>query len=134
MKSIGQIKAEQETKHSELFKSCGLLIKSNKNHSTMENTNTQPDFTANANKHRDCTHELKQGEIWVGNTDVINGLNIPEHLIGKMKTARLGEQAYDINGKPIEIWYCRPLIIHQSEELIYDKIMMELLKKARRGE
>ena len=81
-------------------------------------------FTNDAKKHTSCFHELKQGEIWVGNTDVLEGLSIPKYLIGKMKTARLGEQAYYIDGKPIHREYCRPLIIHKSEELIYDNIMM----------
>ena len=81
-------------------------------------------FTKHAKKHTSCSHELKQGEIWVGNTDVLKGLSIPKYLIGKMKTARLGEQAYYIDGKPIHRGYCRPLIIHKSEELIYDNIMM----------
>lgn len=81
-------------------------------------------FTKDARKHTSCNHELKQGEIWVGNTDVIEGLSIPKYLIGKMKTARLGEQAYYLDGKPIHRGYCRPLIIHKSEELIYDNIMM----------
>jgi hypothetical protein len=81
-------------------------------------------FIKDAKKHTSCIHELKQGEMWVGNTDVLKGLSIPKCLIGKMKTARLGEQAYYIDGKPIHRGYCRPLIIHKSEELIYDNIMM----------
>jgi hypothetical protein len=84
----------------------------------------EEDFTKDAKKHTSCSYELKQGEIWVGNTDVREGLSIPKYLIGKMKTARLGEQAYYIDGKPIHRKYCRPLIIHKSEELIYDNIMM----------
>lgn len=81
--------------------------------------------------HHDCSHELNEGEIWVGNTDVSEGLSIPAYLIGKMKTARLGAQAYDIKGKPIDWWYMRPLIIHKSEEMIYDKIMMDRMKAIR---
>lgn len=81
-------------------------------------------FTDDAKNHTSCHHELKPGEIWVGNTDVRNGLSIPEYLIGKVKTARLGEQAYYLNKTPIERWYMRPLVIHKSEEAIYDKIMM----------
>jgi hypothetical protein len=85
------------------------------------------DFTADAFKHKDCSREVKSDEIWVGNTDVTNGIKTPEHL-KEMKTARLGEQAYDINGKPIEIWYMRPLIINKSESGLYDKIMMARMK------
>lgn len=88
-------------------------------------------FTDDAKKHTSCHHELKQGEIWVGNTDVREGLSIPDYLIGKMNTARLGEQAYYIDGKPIHREYCRPLIIHKSEEMIYDNIMMARMKDVR---
>jgi len=78
-----------------------------------------------------CHHELKPGEIWVGNTNVTNGVALPNHLIGKMKTARLGDQAYDLHGKPIDPRYFRPLIIHKSEEMLYDNIMMSRLKAIR---
>ncbi len=87
-------------------------------------------FTDDANKHTSCHHELKAGEMWVGNTDVRKGLSIPHYLIGKMQTARLGEQAYYIDGKPIHREYCRPLIIHKSEEMLYDKIMMARMSDA----
>lgn len=87
-------------------------------------------FTPDAKKHTSCHHELKAGEMWVGNTDVREGLSIPDYLIGKMQTARLGEQAYYIDGKPIHREYCRPLIIHKSEEMLYDKIMMERMSDA----
>lgn len=87
-------------------------------------------FTSDAKKHTSCHHELKAGEMWVGNTDVREGLSIPDYLIGKMQTARLGEQAYYIDGKPIHREYCRPLIIHKSEEMLYDKIMMARMSDA----
>jgi len=87
-------------------------------------------FTPDAKKHTSCHHELKSGEMWVGNTDVREGLSIPKYLIGKMKTARLGEQAYYIDGKPIHRDYCRPLIIHKSEEMVYDNIMMARMSDA----
>jgi hypothetical protein len=79
----------------------------------------------------DCSKELKAGEMWVGNTCVRSGVSIPEYLKGKMKTARLGEQAYDIKGKNIETDYYRPLIIHNSEAKLYDSIMMERFRAIR---
>lgn len=87
-------------------------------------------FTPDAKKYTSCHHQLKAGEMWVGNTDVREGLSIPGYLIGKMKTARLGEQAYYIDGKPIHREYCRPLIIHKSEEMIYNNIMMARMSDA----
>ena len=74
-----------------------------------------------------CHKELKDGEIWVGNTDVRKGLKIPSRL-ATMKTVRLGEIAYDIHGNKIDQNYCRPLIIHKSEENLYNKIMLDALK------
>jgi hypothetical protein len=76
--------------------------------------------------------ELRDGEIFVGNTQVMNGVKVPEHL-RDMKTARLGEQAFDIYGKPLDRSYCRPLIIHESEADLYDSIMMSRLKKIQRN-
>ena len=81
-------------------------------------------FTDDAHKHTSCHHELKDGELWVGNTN----LSIPEYLRSKMKTVRLGEQAYYIDGKPISRNYCRPLIIHRTEAQLYDNIMMARLR------
>lgn len=100
----------------------------------MANQNTiqfpdELDFIADAKKHTSCHHELKDGEIWVCNIDVREGHGIPEYLIEKLKTARLGEQAYYIDRKPIHRGYCRPLIIHKSEADVYDSIMMGRIKQ-----
>jgi hypothetical protein len=81
-------------------------------------------MNTDAKRHTSCHWELKPGEIWVGNTDVSErGLVVRDEL-RHLKTVRLGEQAYDIHGKPIERNYCRPLIIHRSEEDLYNSIMM----------
>lgn len=67
------------------------------------------------------THpEASDKEIFVGNT---NATKIPEHLTA-LKTVRLGEQAYDLDGKKIPKEYMRPLIIGRSEGGQYDRIMM----------
>lgn len=42
-----------------------------------------------------------------------------------LKTLRLGEQAYDINGKPLSKDYCLPVFINASELRLYDKIMTD---------
>ncbi len=75
-------------------------------------------FVEGAHKHTSCDHELREGEIFIGNTAGNKrwekGVDIPvryKHL----KTIRLGEQAYDIYGKPLSRDYCRPLIIHRQE-------------------
>lgn len=84
-------------------------------------------FTPDAHKYTSCHHELKDGEIWLGNTsgndDWTKGVDIPDRY-SILKTVRLGEQAYDIHGKPISRDYCRPLIINKSEEDMYEKIVM----------
>lgn len=83
-------------------------------------------FVTDAQKHSSCHHELKSGEIWVGNTSGDSrwkkGVEIPSRY-SSLKTIRLGEQAYDIHGNPISRDYCRPLIINKSEEEAYNKIM-----------
>ncbi len=63
----------------------------------------------------------KPDEIFVGNTKTKNG--VPEHL-RELRTARLGEQALDIEGKKIEPEYMRPLFIGRAEADAYDRIMM----------
>jgi hypothetical protein len=68
--------------------------------------------------------QLRPGEIWVGNSNVREGVELNPRIRGKMATARLGEQAYDIFGNPIETDYMRPCFIHQSEEKLYDRLMM----------
>lgn len=65
----------------------------------------------------------RKDEIFVGNVKTEKG--VPEHLRW-MKTVRLGEQALDIEGKPIDPAYMRPLFVGRSEEAIYDKAMMRL--------
>lgn len=79
----------------------------------------------------DHTQQLNPGEIFVGNTNVEGGIKIPEHLNG-LKTARLGDQAYDINGEAIDHNYMRPLFIDESEAEAYDKIMMDMMREIRR--
>ena len=60
-------------------------------------------------------------EVFVGNTRTKDG--VPEYLSG-LRTARLGEQALDIEGKKIDPAYMRPLFIGKSEAGECDRIMM----------
>ena len=62
-------------------------------------------------------------EVFVGNTRTKDG--VPEYVSG-LRTARLGEQALDINGKKIDPAYMRPLFVGKSEAGEYDRIMMRL--------
>ncbi len=88
-------------------------------------------FTKDAHKYKSCHHELAKDEIWLGNTsgneNWEKGVDIPNYL-AHLKTIRLGEQAYYIDGKPISRDYCRPLIINKSEASIYNKIQMDRMK------
>lgn len=74
-------------------------------------------YTEGANKHTSCHHELAKDEVWLGNT----GTEIPGDF-RSLKTIRLGEQAYDITGKPLRRDYMRPLIIKKSEFTEYERI------------
>lgn len=87
-------------------------------------------FVKNAYSHTSCEHEVSKNEIWIGNTSGNirweKGVDIPNSYT-HIKTIRLGEQAYDIKGKPISRDYCLPLIVGKSEypeiESIYKKQM-----------
>lgn len=48
-----------------------------------------------------------------------------------LKTLRLGEQAYDIDGNPLSKDYCLPVFINVSELRLYDKIMTDRCRKIR---
>lgn len=83
------------------------------------------------------THpEQRENEIYLGN-HCIKGTNksdtIEKHL-NHLKTLRLGEQAYDLDGKKISQDYYRPLFVDKSEFKIYDETMVKLSSRLRRGE
>ena len=59
-------------------------------------------------------------EVFVGNTLTKDG--VPEYL-RSLKTARIGEQALDLEGNKIEPDYMRPLFIGRAEADTYDRIM-----------
>ena len=87
---------------------------------------TEEYYTEDAYKHTSCHHELKKGEVWLGNTNgnekLEKGVQIPTKY-KSLKTIRLGQQAYCIHGLPISRHYCLPLIIHESEEKEYERIL-----------
>lgn len=64
----------------------------------------------------------RSDEVFVGNTCARKG--VPEYLRG-LRTARLGEQALDIEGNKIDPSYMLPLFVGKSEEGEYDSIMMQ---------
>lgn len=62
-------------------------------------------------------------ELYLGNT--LRDKNNLEFLKQKgMRTIRLGDVAYDLDGKVLSASYA-PLFIKRSEEQLYDAIMME---------
>lgn len=89
---------------------------------------TEKYFTEDAYKHTSCRHELQKGEVWLGNTSGDNqwekGVQIPSKY-QELKTMRLGKQAYCIHGMPISRHYCLPLIINESEEKEYERILRQ---------
>lgn len=64
----------------------------------------------------------RPNEVFVGNTPAKDG--VPKHLSG-LSTARLGEQALDIEGNKLDPAYMRPLFIDKGEAGEYDRIMMQ---------
>ena len=83
-------------------------------------------FVKDAHKFTSCEREVGRDEVWIGNTSGNiqweAGVDIPKKY-AHLKTIRLGEQAYDIEGNPISRDYCRPLIVHKSEEKEVYKIL-----------
>lgn len=82
-------------------------------------------FVKDAHKYTSCHWQLSKDEVWLGNTSGNErwkkGVDIPKEY-ADLKTIRLGEQAYCIDGKPLSRDYCLPLIIKKSEEEEYSKI------------
>lgn len=80
----------------------------------------------------DCVYpnhpELQPGEVFVGNTTAVK---LPAYL-QELKTARLGEQAYDIFGHWIDPTEMRPVFVHSSESAKYNELMERRLARIRR--
>lgn len=74
--------------------------------------------------------EARENEVFVGNRSVRCGVRIPTYL-SHLKTARLGEQAYDVYGRPLPRHLWRPLLIDRSEEGEHDQIMISLWRAAK---
>lgn len=92
------------------------------------------DFTDNANKYVNCLHELTDNELFIGNISIDKSgtITIPNYL-KHLKSLRLGEQAYDINGLPLERYLHRPLIVGKQDYDEYNKIMSNRVKQIRLG-
>ena len=81
--------------------------------------------------------ELKENEIFVGNHIFKDGIiNIPKHLCS-IKSVRIGDIAYYIDGKQIidnnDCGYLiRPIFIDKKDSEIYDKIMTDRCKSYRK--
>lgn len=67
--------------------------------------------------------ELRENEVFIGNTRDIDAFP-PEHQ-KRLRTIRLGKQAYDIYGNKLPQDYCRPVFIDKSEYGLYNQIMTE---------
>lgn len=77
--------------------------------------------------------EQKSGEVFLGNTSLDNPSTERKYL-RSLKTMRIGCQAFDINGKPLEpSERYAPLFLHESEEPEYERIMAVVLSNIRKG-
>lgn len=75
--------------------------------------------------------EQRPGEKYVGNRDVSGGVELPEHL-ADIRSARLGDQAYTLDGEPIKPDRMRPLFIGTGSLDKYDRVMTGRLSRHRR--
>jgi len=67
-------------------------------------------------------NEAGADEIFVGNCQRDGDTLVKLQMAG-LKAARLGEVAYDIDGKPLPREYA-PLLIKRSDADLYDDVMM----------
>ena len=75
--------------------------------------------------------ELRENEVFLCNTSDIQ--NFPRPELRNLKTIRMGDQAYDINGKKLSTEYCRPVFIQKSELDLYNRIMNDKYKRIMAG-
>ena len=71
--------------------------------------------------------ELKEGEIFLYNQSASKPLEWSD----KLKTLRLGKQAFDIHGKKLDKSYMLPVFIHKSESAELDRLWAIKRKKIR---
>lgn len=71
--------------------------------------------------------ELQLGEVYVGNVNVTQGVKLPVHL-SELKTARIGDVALGIQGKPLPRNYMRPLFVHRLERQKYLELKESQIK------
>jgi hypothetical protein len=69
--------------------------------------------------------ELKEGEIWVFNSDANKSL--PDYNV-RLKTMRFGKQALDINGNKLSPDHVLPVYIHKTEYDLLNKLWAEELR------
>lgn len=71
--------------------------------------------------------EARAGEVFVGNHSYESGepVRVPDYL-SSLKTVRLGNQAYDIEGNKLSREQFRPLFIDKSEFDAHHRLMMKL--------
>jgi hypothetical protein len=75
-----------------------------------------------------CEMAANKDEKWVGNSFRSNTKHLEELHAGGVKSARFGDIAYDIYGKPLSNEYA-PVFIARSEEKQYDNFMMTKISK-----
>ncbi|MDR1937991.1 MAG: hypothetical protein LBQ73_05790 [Tannerellaceae bacterium] len=73
--------------------------------------------------------EMRDGEVFLGNTYAKTWTESYEKHFKSLRTIRLGQQAYSIDGEKLSPDYVLPLFIHKSEFEKYDKIQCARLSR-----
>ena len=76
--------------------------------------------------------EIGRNEIFLGNTRTDNPSTNRDYL-SHLKTLRLGKQALDLDGKPIDPSEYVPLFVHKSEIDEYNRVMEKQVSNIRNG-
>lgn len=94
----------------------------------------EKNYTEDALSFSSCDREVGKNEVFIGNTSgdecYEKGVTIPSRL-SFLKSIRLGEQAYDIHGKPLNRDYCRPMILHKSDYGQYEAYIKKEMEEYR---
>jgi hypothetical protein len=78
--------------------------------------------------------EIKDGEVFVANKSTIRNNSDELFAIWKkhLKTIRLGEQAYDLDGNKLDPERHRPIFVHKDELDELNRLWQEQIDKIKR--
>jgi len=114
----------------------GRIVESFEGFNLNSEDNKEDLFLPNAYDYKNSSHELKKGEIFLGNIKISGQYDDMGEYTKKrnsFNTIRMGEQAYSITGEPLPRNEHRPIFIHKREEGEYDRYQNAKIRDIRMG-